>query len=79
MFKTNREILENVPLAVNNENPILNMEEFFHQPTDRKECLGFPSVPLLQVLFEHDDKLVFHPELGIIEKDCNFRQKLIDP
>ena len=79
MSQADGKILEDILFAVDDENTIPDMEELVHEPIHRVEGFRFSSVPPLQFLFKHDDELVLHPELGIIEENRNLRQKLIDP
>ena len=79
MSETDREVLKNILLAINDKHAILNVEKFPREAVDRAEGFRFSPVPPPQLLFKHDDELILHPELGIVEEDCDFRQKLIDP
>ena len=64
-------ILEDILLAVDDEDAISYLEELSHEPIHRVESFRSPSMPPLQFHFKHDDEFVFHSELGIIEKDCD--------
>ena len=79
MSQTDRKVLEDGFFAVDDENTIPDMKELVHEPIHRVEGFRFSPVPPPQLLLKHDDELILHPELGIIEEDCDFRQKLIDP
>ena len=73
MSETNVKIFDDTLLTVDDKDAIPDMEEFFHESIDGIEGFRPSSIPSPQLLFKHDDKLVLHPELGVIEEDRDFR------
>ena len=61
VFKADLEILHDIFLAVDNEDAVLDMEEFLDQSLHGVECLRILSVPPLQLFFKHHNQLILHP------------------
>lgn len=72
--ETETEVGDHVSFAVDDIDSMVDVKELIHQSLHRESLSAVDAVAFREFLLKHEDDLVFHPQLRIVEEEGKIGQ-----